>query len=147
MSPGHPTAILPAELQSWEREGLVKYFGATDDVAAFYADADCVVLPSYYREGVPRTLLEAASMGLPVITTDTAGCRDAVEHEVTGYLCQPRDASELTRQMRKFLTLSVSDRKKMGDRGRKKMLREFDESLVLSAYMTALSRLSIAQRH
>ena len=147
LSPGHPTAILPAELESWEQEGIVKYFGATDDVAAFYADADCVVLPSYYREGVPRTLLEAASTGLPVITTDAAGCRDAVEHEVTGYLCQPRDAFDLARQMRKFLALSGSDRQKMGNMGREKMLREFDERLVLSAYMTALSKLSIARRH
>jgi glycosyltransferase involved in cell wall biosynthesis len=70
-------------------EGVIEYLGHSDDPVPIYAESDCVVLPSY-REGMPRTLLEAASMGLPVIASDVAGCRQAVVNGETGFLCKAR---------------------------------------------------------
>jgi glycosyltransferase involved in cell wall biosynthesis len=136
----NPSAISREQVQQWVAEGIVSYLGATDDMASAYAEADCIVLPSY-REGVPRTLLEAASMGLPVITTDAVGCRDAVEDGITGFLCQPRDAQDLADKMRQMLRLSADARSAMGYAGREKMLREFDERIVISNYLEAIRKI------
>ena len=70
-------------------KALLKYLGQTDDVKPYIAASDCIVLPSFYREGVPRTLLEAAAMGRPIITTDSVGCREVVDDRVNGLLCRP----------------------------------------------------------
>ncbi|HOV65169.1 MAG TPA: glycosyltransferase, partial [Spirochaetia bacterium] len=80
----NPAAIPREVLDGWVSEGVVEYLGKTDRVEEFIEQADCIVLPSY-REGTPRTLLEAASMGRPVIATDVPGCREAVEDGVNGY--------------------------------------------------------------
>lgn len=138
------TAIPRAQIEAWESEGLVRYRGAVADVRDTIADADCIVLPSYYREGTPRSLLEAASMGKPIITTDAIGCRDTVEHGVTGYLCQPRDAVDLADRMRDVMALSEDQRLAMGERGRKKMQTEFEESIVIDRYLAVIRRIVAA---
>jgi glycosyltransferase involved in cell wall biosynthesis len=130
----NPSAVPRAQLQDWESEGVLTYLGPTDDVRSFLAQADCVVLPSY-REGVPRTLLEAAAMGRPVITTDAPGCRDAVVDGVTGWLCRTADAGDLARCMLTFVTTPVVEREAMGQRGRQRVEAEFDEHLVFQAYL------------
>ena len=135
------TAIPRARIEAWIEEGLIRYRGSVDDVRDVIAGADCVVLPSYYREGTPRSLLEAASMGKPIITTDSIGCRDTVEHQVTGYLCKPRDALDLTRRMRDVLSLSEEQRYHMGQRGRMKMQAEFEERIVIDHYLSAVERI------
>lgn len=101
--------------------------------------ADCVVLPSYYREGVPRSLLEAAAMAKPIITTDNVGCRDVLENSVNGFKCSPRDADDLYDCMRRMLELPVEERLRMGANGRRKAETQFDEKLVLAAYLRAIS--------
>ena len=121
----HPNGITHNDIQSWERDGIIDYLGHSDDVRTYYAQANCVVLPSYYREGVPRTLLEAASMGLPVITTNTAGCRDAVEDGVTGLLVRPRDVDDLVSKMREMVHMTDYSRQRMGSQGRSRMCRDF----------------------
>ena len=88
-------AVPLSKLQEWSGEGVIDYLGSADDVRPALAAADCIVLPSYYREGVPRVLLEAAAMGIPVITTDMPGCREAVEDGATGLLCEPRSVNSL----------------------------------------------------
>ena len=85
---GNRTAIARAELDGWVAQGLVEYLGETDDVRPYMAAASAVVLPSY-REGLPRSLLEAAAMARPLIATDVPGCREVVEDGVNGYLCEP----------------------------------------------------------
>jgi glycosyltransferase involved in cell wall biosynthesis len=135
----NPQAVQPETVRQWHDEGVVEYLGATDDVIPHLAEADCVVLPSYYREGVPRSLLEAASMGLPVITTDMPGCREAVEDGRTGYLCKPRDVADLTEKMLGMVALSGEKRQAMGAAGRDKMVREFDEQKILLAYSDAIA--------
>jgi len=137
----NPSAVSRAQVDQWDAGGVVRYLGATDDVRPHYAAADCVVLPSYYREGVPRTLLEAASMGIPIITTDSAGCRDTVEDGVTGLLVRPRDPIDLASKMGKMLCLTQDDRRLMGERGRSKMCREFDERIVIEHYLSAISEI------
>lgn len=123
-----------AALEGWVAESLVEYLGETDDIRPFLRAADCVVLPSYYREGVPRSLLEAAATMRPVITTDAVGCRDTVDPGISGLLCRPRDAADLGEKMAQFLAMTAEQRKAMGVAGRQKMEREFDERLVIDAY-------------
>jgi glycosyltransferase involved in cell wall biosynthesis len=134
----NPSAISRAQIDAWNAEGVVLYHGATDDMPSRLAESDCVVLPSYYKEGVPRTLLEAASMGIPIITTDTPGCRDTVEDGVTGFLVKPRDPQDLADKMKRVLCLSPEERDAMGKRGRNKMCREFDERVVIDSYVNAI---------
>lgn len=131
------TAIPPAKLEEWQEAGLVKYVPPEVDVRPQLVMADCVVLPSY-REGTPRSLLEAASMAKPVITTDVPGCRQVVEHDVTGFLARVRDAGDLAEKMERMLQLPDPERIAMGMRGREKMLREFDERVVIEAYLQAV---------
>jgi len=130
----NPSAISRAQIEQWEKEGVVRYLGASDHVESHYAEADCVVLPSY-REGVPRTMLEAASMGIPLITTDAPGCRDTVEDGVTGFLVKPRDCADLADKMVQMLSLAPQHRREMGERARSKMCTEFDERIVIDHYL------------
>jgi glycosyltransferase involved in cell wall biosynthesis len=131
------TAISRAEVDGWIDEDLIDYLGEVEDVRAAIAASDCVVLPSY-REGTPRSLLEAAAMARPLIATDVAGCREVVEDEVNGYLCKPRDALDLANKMLKMIDLEPIQRKQMGIKGRKKIEREFDEKIVISKYHEAI---------
>lgn len=134
-------AITRDEIRSWEGEGIIRYLGTTDDVPRFLADADCVVLPSFYREGVPRTLLEAAAMARPIITTDAIGCRDVVDHGVNGYLCAAKDPVDLAEKMMQMRSLPGEVRLTMGSAGRKKVEIEFDERLVIDKYLDAIARI------
>jgi glycosyltransferase involved in cell wall biosynthesis len=133
----NPSAISSEQMQAWTQEGVVRYLGVSDDVRAQIAEADCVVLPSY-REGTPRTLLEAAAMARPIITTDAPGCRGVVDDGQTGFLCKPRDATDLADKMGQMLALPAAQRSAMGLRGRQKMEREFDEQIVIGRYLAAI---------
>lgn len=124
------TAITEAEVHQWQAEGIVEYLGVTDDVRPLIEQAHVLVLPSY-REGMPRTVLEAAAMGRPAIVTDVPGCRHAIEPEVTGWLCDVRDADSLARQMRWVIGAGVEALQKSGDAARGRMEREFSEERVV----------------
>lgn len=130
------TAFTDTEVAAWVEQGLVEYCGVADDVRPHIAAADCIVLPSY-REGLPRTLLEGAAMARPLIATDVPGCRDVVEEGVNGLLCQPRDAGSLADAMRRFASLSVAERRQLGDAGRRIVETRFDERLVHRSYLEA----------
>lgn len=134
----NPAAITRLEMDDWVDKGVVKYLGTSDDVRKDIETANCVVLPSY-REGTPRTLLEAAAMARPIITTDAVGCREVVDDGINGYLCNVRDADDLAKKMEQMLALSPEQRKAMGLRGRAKMEAEFDEQIVINRYLTAIA--------
>jgi len=134
------TAILSEEMQAWVNEGVVKYLGVSDSVIDFLHQADCVVLPSY-REGTPRSLLEAASVGKPIITTDAVGCREVVDDGVNGFLCEPRNADDLKAKMEQMLLLPDAERLQMGRNGREKVLKQFDEQIVINRYVQAIESL------
>lgn len=143
---GNPAGVPREEIDDWEREGLVEYLGATDQPENVLCRADCVILPSY-REGLPRSLLEAAACALPVITTDVPGCRDAVRGGVTASMCMPRDVESLLDAMRRMLEMSEADRRAMGEAGRKWVEENFSEQRVIRAYMEALSHIGgVAER-
>ena len=140
----NPTAISHIEMDAWVAEGVVNYLGVSDDVRTQLATADCVVLPSY-REGTPRTLLEAAAMACPIITTDAVGCREVVDHGVNGYLCKVRDAADLAAKMDLMLSLSTEQRSEMGQRGRAKMVTMFDEQIVINKYLAAIEEVLVCR--
>ena len=102
--------------------------------------ADCVVLPSY-REGTPRTLLEAAAMARPIITTDAVGCREVVEDGINGYLCKVGSEEDLAKKMAKMLALSNERRSVMGLMGRKKIEAQFSEQMVIDSYLAVIKQL------
>ncbi|MDB5524073.1 MAG: glycosyl transferase family protein [Rhizobium sp.] len=121
----NPTAISREDITSWVEEGVIDYLGETRDVRPFLADCNVFVLPSYYREGIPRSILEALSSGRAVITSDLPGCSDTVEHGVNGYLVPPRNAQRLANAMLEF----VRDPKRartMGRSSRELAERKFD---------------------
>jgi len=102
-------------------------------------------LPSYYREGVPRILLEAASMELPVITTDNVGCRDIIRHNYNGFLCKKQDVNNLAYWMEQMLNTSPEKRQAMGRRGRNLVLNVFREELIVNRYLAVLERYAAVQ--
>ena len=136
----NPSAISGEQMQLWTEEGVVHYLGVSDDVRAQIAQADCVVLPSY-REGTPRTLLEAAAMARPIITTDAVGCREVVDDGVNGYVCQVRNAADLAEKMETMLRLTAEQLGHMGKCGRVKMEAQFDEQIVIRQYFNAIEGL------
>ncbi len=99
----NPTAITQEQLDQWAEEGVIEYLGKTDDVRPFVANASVYVLPSYYREGTPRSVLEAMSMGRPIITTDAPGCRETVIDGRNGFLVPVKDVEALMSAMEKFI--------------------------------------------
>jgi glycosyltransferase involved in cell wall biosynthesis len=137
-------AVPLSKLREWEAEGATAYLGSSDDVRQAFAEADCVVLPSYYREGVPRVLLEASAMAIPIITTDMPGCREAVDDGVTGFLCAPRSVDSLVSAIERFIAMPAEQRLAMGAAARTKMEREFREDIVHRAYIEALGKLGPA---
>ena len=139
------TAISAAQVASWQDEGLVEYLGTSDDVRPHLAAADCVVLPSY-REGLPRSLIEAAAMGKPIITTDVPGCRGAVEDGVTGLLCEARSAKALADAVRKMIAFTESKRRAMGRAGRDRAERLYDQDIISAAYLDEIEPYSACRR-
>ncbi len=137
------TAISQEEMQQWVDESLVNYLGVSDNVIDFLHQADCVVLPSY-REGTPRSLLEAASVAKPIITTNAVGCREVVDEGVNGFLCEVKSITDLKAKMEKMFLLSEDQRFEMGQKGREKMRREFDETFVIDKYIQLIKSITQA---
>lgn len=133
----NPTAVTVSDIARWTADGTIDYLGPTDDVRGAIARCDCLVLPSY-REGLPRSLLEGAAMGRPLIASDVPGCRDVVEHGATGLLCAPRSEHALADAIGQMLSLSPAKRRAMGLGGRAKVEREFAATRVVAAYRAEL---------
>lgn len=134
-----PAAVPLDQVNAWVSEGVISYLGTSDRVEEQIRLSDCVVLPSYYGEGVPRALLEAAATGRPIVTTNAAGCRDIVTDGLNGFHCRARDGADLAEQMKKLIAIGADGRLEMGRRGREKAEREFDEKIVIQKYLKALS--------
>jgi glycosyltransferase involved in cell wall biosynthesis len=143
MDPLHKRGIKVDLIAEWINSGTIEYLGTTNDVREFIKNADCVVLPSY-REGTPRTLLEAASSSKPIIATNVPGCNNVVEHNFNGFLCNLKDAEDLADKMQNMAALSDDKLKEFGKNGRAKMETEYDESLVINKYLAALNELKQA---
>jgi glycosyltransferase involved in cell wall biosynthesis len=120
----HPDAIAERDLQAWVQEGAIEYLGWLDDVRPAIAACTLFVLPSY-REGVPRTTMEALAMGRPVVTTDVPGCRETVEHGRNGYLVPARDVPALVEAVERFIA-NPEQTARMGSASRSLAEGKFD---------------------
>ncbi|ADR22657.1 glycosyltransferase family 4 protein [Marivirga tractuosa] len=135
----HSRGISAKELNFWIEEGYINYLGSTDDVRPFINNADCVVLPSY-REGTPRTLLEAAACAKPIVASNVPGCNNIVDHRLNGILCKVKDEDDLALKMKEMYYMAPELRHKMGEKGREIVERRFDHNLVIERYLKAIDQ-------
>lgn len=136
----HPDSISNDELNRWEKEGLIHYKGFAKDVRPFLRTADCLVFPSFYNEGIPRCLMEASSMELPVITSMNRGCKEVVLNNSTGFFCNVNDPFDLADKMEKMINLSEEERTRMGKNGRLLVNKRFNVSHVIAEYEDTLQQ-------
>ena len=135
----YPTHVPLEELQADQAEGMIEYWGVVNRVQDILSMPNIVmVLPSFYPEGLNRSLMEACAMGKPIITTDIPGCRETVDHGKNGFLVPPCDAQSLARAMADFLCLSLAEKRKFSFHSRKKAENTFDIKHVLAEYVRML---------
>jgi len=127
-------------LKKWEKENILNYMGFIRDIKEVISRAHCIVLPSY-REGIPKSLLEAAAMGKPLIATNVPGCKEVVEDEKNGFLCKVKDAQDLAEKMEKMMHLPEEKRFAYGRHSRKIAEEKFDQQLVFAKYLMLLSEI------
>jgi glycosyltransferase involved in cell wall biosynthesis len=137
----HPDSIPEEDLKKWENEGLIQYHGFAKDVRTHLKNADCFVFPSFYNEGVPRCLMEAASMELPIITSLNRGCKEVVLNNSNGYVCNLNDPFDVADKMEKMINLSADERTKMGKNGRALVIRKFNVESVICEYERTLKNI------
>ena len=135
--PEHKRGIGLDEIDQWIADKTIAYLGTTYDVQPYIAKADCIVLPSY-REGMPRTLLEAGSTGRPMIATDVPGCNHIVEDGINGFLCQIKSATSLAKKMEEMLLLDKHQLKIMAENGRTKIENTFSEKTIIDKYQETI---------
>lgn len=135
----HSRGIAKELVDQWVEQGVVDYLGAVEDVRPYINKSSCVVLPSY-REGTPRSLLEAASSGKPIVTTDVPGCNSVVEANVNGFLCESKNSNDLADKMADMLSLDKKSIGKMSRASRKIAEDKFCESIVIDKYLSSISK-------
>jgi glycosyltransferase involved in cell wall biosynthesis len=138
----NPSAVKLKELEYWIKEGYVEYLGEVSDVRPYIAGCSVYVLPSY-REGMPRTILEAMAMGRPIITTDVPGCRETVDDGFNGFKVKVKDVSSLVEAMEKFI-LNPSLVKTMGERSRQIAEERYDVDKVNGIILQELGLLDVS---
>ena len=127
---GNPASVSRAQLKEWENDGVIEWWGRRNDMAAVFAQAHIVCLPSY-REGLPKVLLEAAASGRPIATTDVPGCREVVREGSNGLLVPVKDSDALAAALRKLIE-NKELREQMGAKGREIVLNEFSEEKIVA---------------
>jgi glycosyltransferase involved in cell wall biosynthesis len=128
--PGNPAAVPESTVRQWVEEGVIEWLGHVDDTSGLFRSVDIVALPTYYREGLPKSLIEAAACARPLVTTDMPGCREVVTNEVDGLLIPSRDAAALAHAIVRLLD-SPELAARLGSAARIKALANFDERLVI----------------
>jgi N,N'-diacetylbacillosaminyl-diphospho-undecaprenol alpha-1,3-N-acetylgalactosaminyltransferase len=132
-------------LEQAERSGLIKYLGERREIPEILYISDVVTLPSYYREGIPMVLLEAMCMEKPIVTTDWVGCKEVVEEGKNGFLVPVKDHVALASAIEKLIN-NEELRVRMGKYGREKVLREFDEKIIVNQTMKLYQEV-LVKRH
>ncbi len=130
----NPVGIRRQVVTDWEHRKVLTYLGHTDDVPPVIEQADCIVLPSY-REGLPLSLLEGASMAKALIAANTPGCRSVVDDGNNGYLCREKDGADLARKMIEYCQLPAATKRSFGLNARAKVLHEFTRERILEIYL------------
>jgi galacturonosyltransferase len=126
-------------IKELEKEEIVIYHGLVTDMIKYEKMSNCIVLPSFYNEGMSNVLLEGAACARPLITTKRSGCKEVVEDGVTGLLVKEESSQDLIDKMNIFLNLSHDQQKEMGIRGRRKMEQEFNRDIVINAYLEEIT--------
>lgn len=134
-------SISQQDIDRWSKYSFIEFKGKVTDVKSYIEKSDCIVLPSFYGEGVPRSLMEGASMEKVLITTDNVGCREVVEEGYNGFLCKPKSAYDLALVMKNVLDLTENDLIKLGKNGRQKMKKEFNTELIINEYEEVVNKL------
>ncbi|WP_158116957.1 glycosyltransferase family 4 protein [Vibrio cincinnatiensis] len=130
----NPNSVSQQEVDNWAREGLIIALGHRDDIPELFSRSHVVTMPSFYGEGVPKVLIEAAACGRPIVTTDNPGCRDAVIDNTTGLVVPIKDSNALANAL--FSLLSDDDRRmKMGQQARQFAVKEFDVNNVVLRHL------------
>jgi glycosyltransferase involved in cell wall biosynthesis len=137
--PENPSSVPLAQIQEWEREAVIEWWGWVEDMAEIYAKAHIVCLPSY-REGLPKTLIEAAACGRPIIASDVPGCREVVRSDENGLLVPSHDPLALADAVR-LLVKNPSLRREMGTRGREIAVKEFSTVQIISQTLSVYQSL------
>jgi len=140
LDPAHARGIPEATIAKAVEDNIIEYLGETNNVKPYIKQATCVVLPSY-REGTPRTMLEAAAMGRPIITSNVAGCREVISNNETGLLCEARNATHLYEKMIEICEMTNPELATMGTKGRNLVENKFDEQIVIEQYLKHLSNI------
>jgi len=138
--PGNPNTVTEAELRGWEAEGILTWLGPQEDVAGLLRTAHIACQPSTYREGLPKSALEAMAVGLPVVATDIPGCREAVVDGVTGFLVPPRDPPALAAALAKLIA-DADLRARFGAAGRARAEEHFADPIICAATLLVYDRL------
>jgi glycosyltransferase involved in cell wall biosynthesis len=134
IDPSNPSSLKKEQLIRWDKEGLILWKGPTQDIAKAYAKSHIAVLPSY-REGLPKSLLEAASCGRPIVTTDVPGCREVVKDGVNGFLVPVKESVSLAKALEKLIK-NKKQRETFGKASRKRALKEFSEEKIVSQILS-----------
>ena len=137
----HPDSIPEEDLTKWENEGLIRYHGFAKDVRPYLRNTQCFVFPSFYNEGVPRCLMEAASMEIPIITSYNRGCKEVVLNNSNGYVCNLNDPFDVADKMEKMILLSDEERHRLGKNGRALVIKKFNVEAVIKEYDRTLKNL------
>jgi glycosyltransferase involved in cell wall biosynthesis len=137
----NPQGLSLDQLKHWDETTVVSYLGETDDVMSVVKDYDCVVLPSYYREGIPHCLIESCAMAKPIITTNNVGCKETVIDKVSGFIVQPQCVPDLAEAMKTIINMSHQQRLAMGNNGRQKAEKDFCHIAISKHYMKTINSL------
>jgi len=132
--PGNPVSVTAESIQAWREEGVIECLGFRTDIPKLFSQSNIIVLPSYYGEGLPRVLIEAAACGRAVVTTDMPGCRDAIVPDVSGLLVPARDAKALADAIQ-LLIEDADLRQRMGREGRRLAEKEFSIEKIVQAHL------------
>lgn len=127
------------KLRDFQANGIIIYHGMVKDMTTVYKFAHCIILPTYYPEGMSNVLLESAASGIPIISTDRAGCREIIDDSINGYVIKQRNSSDLISKIEKFLNLTYEEKRLMGIAGRSKVEKDFDRQIVVKKYMDELT--------
>ena len=137
----NPSAVSEETINAYNDQGIIKYWGVSDKMNITLDSVDIMVLPSYYREGIPKVLIEALAKGLPIITTENVGCKETVVHSKNGILIPVKNIHALQQAMEDILQLPMEKRIEMGNYSRRKAEAEFDEKENHRAYITEIQKL------
>ena len=139
VDPGNPEGIPLSTLQEWNRKGALSYLGPVDDVREVLKTTSCLIHPPFHREGLPRILMEANSMGIPCITTDIPGCREVIFNEINGYVIPSKDIGKIKEMILKFISLDMEIRNSFSKSGRQVILKNYSSTRISSIYRHRLA--------